>query len=142
MANITVSRQDWYEKAASAIVRSDKTLFQFSNENNLGLTSTECQNVARTKEFQSALRTERNRLYKELASDPSRSRTTAIGQLLFAIQKLLDAELYDKAVAAIAQLFKAEGWTTDSAQLNIFNDLNAKDIEGLKKKLQEKLGPK
>ena len=142
MANNTIQRQDWYEKAVVAIVRSEKTLFQFANEHNLGLTSTECQNVARTKEFQAALRAERNRFYKELSTDPSRSRTTAIGQLLFAIQKLLDAEQYDKAVAAIAQLFKAEGWTTDSAQFNIFNDLNAKDIDGLKKKLQEKLGKK
>ena len=129
----------WYEKAAVAIVRNEKTLFQFANEANLGLTSTECQNIARTKEFQAALRAERNRFYKELSTDPSRSRNTAIGQLLFAITKLLEGEQYDKAVGAIAQLFKAEGWTSDSAQLNIFNDLNAKDIEGLKKKLQDKI---
>lgn len=139
MAINQVPRQDWYEKAAAAIVRSEKTLFQFANENNLGLTSTECQNVARTKEFQATLRAERNRFYKELSTDPTRSKTTAIGQLLFAIQKLLDAEQYDKAVAAIAQLFKAEGWTSDQAQLNIFNDLNAKDIEGLRKRLQDKI---
>jgi hypothetical protein len=115
---------------------------RYANEHDLGLTSTECQNIVRTKEFQSAIRAERNRYYKELSTDPTRSRTTAIGQLLFAIQKLLEGEQYDKAVTALAQLFKAEGWTSDQAQLNIFNDLNAKDIEGLKKKLKEKLSKK
>ena len=139
MANNAIQRQDWYERAACAVVRQDKTLFQFSNENNLGLTSTECQNVARTKEFQSVLRSERNKFYKELSTDPSRSRSTAIGQLLFAVQKLLEGEQYDKAVTALVALAKLEGWTSDQAQLNIFNDLNAKDIEGLKKKLKDRI---
>ena len=103
------------------------------------LTSTECQNVARTKEFQSVLRSERNKFYKELSTDPSRSRSTAIGQLLFAVQKLLEGEQYDKAVTALVALAKLEGWTSDQAQLNIFNDLNSKDIEGLRKKLQDKM---
>ena len=142
MATNQVPTQSWYEKAAVAIVRNEATLFQYANLNNLGLTSRECENVARTKEFQAVLRAERNKFYKELSTDTSRSRNTAIGQLLFAITKLLEGEQYDKAVAAIAQLFKAEGWTSDQAQLNIFNDLNAKDIEGLKKKLQEKLDKK
>jgi hypothetical protein len=132
----------WYERAASAMVRNDYNLFRFVNENNLNLTSTECQNILRTKAFQDVLRVERNRFYKELSTDPSRSRNTAIGQLLFAITKLLDGEQYDKAVTAIAQLFKAEGWTSDQAQFNIFNDLNAKDIEGLKKHLADKLEKK
>lgn len=134
----TIPPADWYEKAAVAIVRNEKTLFQWANETNRGLTSTECQNISRTKEFQNALRAERNRYYKELSTDPTRSRNTAVGQLLFAVQKLLEAENYDKAVTALAQLFKVEGWTSDSAQISIFNDLNANDIEGLRKKLKDK----
>ena len=58
---------------------------------------------------------------------------------LAAVQKLLEGEQYDKAVTALVALAKLEGWTSDQAQLNIFNDLNAKDIEGLKKKLQDKM---
>jgi hypothetical protein len=134
-----VPRQDWYQRAAAVIVREHKTLFQFVNEANLGLTSRECENLARTKEFQQCLRIERNLFHKELATDSTRSRSTAVGQLVFAISKMMEAEQWDKASNAIIQLAKLEGWTSDQAQLNIFNDLNAKDIEGLKKKLQDKL---
>lgn len=133
----TIPRLDWYEKAATAIVREEKTLYAWANENKMGLTSTECANIARTKEFQAALRAERNRFYKELATDQDRSRNTAVGQLIFAIQKLLEAEQYDKAVSSLAQLFKVEGWTSDTAQVNVFNELNSKDIEGLKRRLAE-----
>lgn len=134
-----VPRQDWYEKAAVAIVRSEKTLFQFSNESNLGLTSRECENIARTKEFQTVLRTERNKYYKELATDSSRSRNTAVGQLIFSITKLIETESYDKAVAAIAQLAKLEGWTSDQAQISVINDLTGKDIEALRARLAKKM---
>lgn len=133
----TIPKCDWYEKAAIEIVRNDKTLFRYVNEADLGLTSRECENIARTKEFQEVLRIERNKLYKELATDPSRNRNVAVGQLLFAIQKLLDAGSYDKAVASLAQLFKVEGWSSDAtSQVNIFNDLKSTDIGALKAKLE------
>jgi hypothetical protein len=138
MPNNEIPAAVWYEKAAHAIVRSERTLFQYANEANLGLTATECANIARTKEFQAALRAERNRFYKELSTDPQRNRNTAVGQMVFAIQKLLDAEQWDKAVAALTQLFKAEGWTSEATQLTIFNDLNAKDIDGLREKLRKR----
>ena len=138
MSNV-IPVAEWYEKAAAQIVRENKTLFQWCNEHNKGLTSRECENIARTKEFQAVIRAERNKFYKELANDPTRSRTTAVGQLLFSVQKLIEAEQYDKAVAALAQLFKVEGWTQDQTSVNIFNDLNAKDIDALRRKVQGKI---
>lgn len=137
MSNV-IPVADWYDRAAEAMTRNNKTLFAWSNENNKGLRAVECENIVRTKEFMAAMRAARNRFYKELSTDPTRSRNTAVGQLLFAVQKLLENEQYDKAVAALAHLFKVEGWTTDQAQVNIFNDLNAKDIDALRKKMQEK----
>lgn len=134
----TIPVLDWYEKAADAIVRNGKTLFQYTNETNRGLTSKECESIARTKEFQAVLRTARNKHFKELATDPSRSRNTAVGQLLYLVQKLIDIEQYDKAANALDKLFKVEGWSSDAAQINVFNDLGAKDIEDLRKKLMEK----
>jgi hypothetical protein len=135
----TLPACDWFEKAAEQIVRQDKTLFQYACEHNLGLKAVECQNIVRTKEFQAAIRAERNRFYKELSTDPTRNRNTAVGQILFAIQKLLDNEQYDKAVGALTQLAKIEGWTSDAAQVSIFNDLNSKDIDALRSKLQKKV---
>ena len=134
----TIPRLDWYDKAAEAITREGKTLYAYANEQKMGLTSTECANIARTKEFQAALRAARNVYYKELATDPDRSRNVAVGQLIYAVAKLLDAELYDKAVAALAQLFKVEGWTSDQANVNIFNDITAKNIDDLKRTLEAK----
>lgn len=134
---LTIPKCDWYEKAAVAIVRDGKTLFAYANEANLGLTSRECENVARTKEFAEVLRTERNKFYRELATDPSRSRYTAVGQLIFAIGRMLEAEQFDKAVAAIAQLAKLEGWTSDQAQVSVFNDLTGKDIDALRAKVTQ-----
>ncbi len=121
------------------MVRNNRTLFQYANEANLGLTTRECENIVRTKEFMAVMRVERNRFYKELANDPTRSRSTAVGQLLFIVQKLIEAEQYDKAGASLSQLFKVEGWTNDQTQLNIFNDLNSKDIDSLRRKLQGKV---
>ena len=80
------------------------------------------------------LRLRRNLYYKELANDPSLTRTAVKGQLVFAITKLLEKGMEDKAVAAIMNLAKLEGWTTDQANVNIFNDLNQKDIDALRKK--------
>lgn len=127
---------DWYDKAANAMVRNGKSLFQWTNENNKGLKKLECDEIAKTPEFMLALRTARNKYYKELATDPTRSRNTAVGQLLYAVERLMDAGLYDKAVAALSQLFKVEGWSNDQTQVNIFQDLNAKDIEALRKKIK------
>jgi hypothetical protein len=106
------------------------------NEAGLGMTKRECEDILRTGEFQKVLRTERNKFFKELANDPSRNRNVAVGQLLFAIQNLLDSEHYDKAVSAIAQLFKAEGWTSDGAAINIFNELKGSDIQALRDRLR------
>ena len=128
---------DWYEKAAKAIVREGVTLFQWTNKYNKGLRTSECDAIAKTQEFRTALRNARNLYYKELSTDPTRSRNTAIGQLLFVVEKLIEGEQYDKATAALAQLFRAEGWTSDAANVNIFQDMNAKDIEGLRKKLRK-----
>lgn len=118
-------------------MRNNTKLFAWVNENNLGITSRECEHIARTREFQAVLRAERNKFYKELANDPSRSRASAVGQLLFAIQKLLEGEQYDKAVGALGQLFKSEGWTTDAASVNIYQDITGKDMEAIRKRLQQ-----
>jgi hypothetical protein len=130
----SIPRQDWYEKAAEAIVRHDRTLFQWANENNMGITSTECNNISRTKEFMAALRACRNRYYKELANDPSRNRAAAVGRLLHIIDKLIEVQQFDKASSALVQLLKAEGWSNEQTNVNI-NEVTGKDIEALRAKV-------
>lgn len=130
------SSEWWYEKAADAIVREGKNLFLISNEMDLGLTTRECENILRTKLFQEVLRTRRNLYYKEIANDPSLSRAAIKGQLVLAINKMLEKELYDKAANAIMQLAKLEGWTSDGTNVNVFNELTAKDLAALRDKFK------
>lgn len=130
--------EHWYEKACDAIVREGKTLFAFSNQEDLGLTNRECENILKTKGFQEVLRTRRNVYYKEIANDASLSRAAVKGQLVLAITKMLEKEQYDKAANAIMQLAKLEGWTSDGTNVNVFNELTAKDLADLRTKFTPK----
>lgn len=126
--------EHWYEKACDAIVREGKSLFAYSNEADLGLTNRECGNILQTKAFQEVLRTRRNIYYKEIANDSSLSRAAVKGQLVLAITKMLEKEQYDKAANAIMQLAKLEGWTSDGTNVNVFNELTARDLAELRTK--------
>lgn len=126
--------EHWYQKAAEIMVREGVNLFAATQKLDLGIRPSECEEIAASKEFLSVLRAERNRFYKELAGDPARSRTTAVGQLLFVIEKLLEHEQYEKAAEAIFKLSRIEGWTTEQAAQNLFFDLTGKDLTELRKK--------
>jgi hypothetical protein len=128
--------EHWYEKAADAIIREGKTLFAYSNEVDLGLTSRECENVLKTKKFQETLRVRRNIYHKEIAADTSFTRSAAKGQLMVAITKLMENGLYDKAANAIMQLAKLEGWTSDGTSINVFNELTQADLVKLRDKFK------
>lgn len=135
----TKPTEHWYEGACDAIVREGKSLFAYVNEKDLGLTNRECEAVTKRKEFQEVLRVRRNIYYKELANDASLSRAAVKGQLVLTITKLLEKEQFDKAANAIMQLAKFEGWTSDGTNVNVFNDLTAKDLADLRTKFTNKL---
>lgn len=126
--------EHWFEKAADMMVRESKSLYAATNELDLGITSKECLAIAQNKTFQEVLRTRRNVFYKEIANDPSLSRNAVKGQLVLAITKMLEREQFDKAANAIMQLAKLEGWTSDGTNVNVFNELTAKDLTELRKK--------
>lgn len=135
--NNTRQPEHWYEKAAAIMVVEGCSLFAATDRLGLGIRNAECENIVRTKAFKKVLETERNKLYKELANDPSRNRTAAVGQLVFIINRMVELEQYDKAAKAIMDLAKLEGWTSEQTTLNIFNDLNAKDLAALRAKFQQ-----
>lgn len=116
------------------MIREDKNLFAFTNEANLGLTQRECESVLRSKHFREILRQRRNLYYKELANDPSLSKAAMKGQLVYAITRLIEKGQEDKAVTAIMSLAKFEGWTSDAANVNVFQDLSQKDLNEIRKK--------
>lgn len=126
--------EHWFEKAADAIIREGLTLFAFSNHQGLGLTAKECEATLRTKGFQEILRVRRNLFYKELAQDASWSKAAAEGQIVFAISKMMEKELYDKALEGVMKLAKFKGWISDGTNVNVFQELTQKDLADLRKK--------
>lgn len=131
-----IPTEHWWEGACDAIVREGRTLFAYSNEKELGLTSRECENLQKNKAFQETLRNRRNIYHKEVAGDSTFSRAAAKGQLMVAINKMMEKEQYDKAATAIMNLAKLEGWTSDGTNVNVFADLTATDLAKLREKFK------
>lgn len=131
--------EHWYESAADSMVREGKTLFAYSNEKNLGLTSRECENIVRTKSFQEMLRTRRNVYYKEIANDPSLSRAAVKGKLVLCMDKMIESGQFDKAANVAMQIAKLEGWTSDGTSINVFQDLTAADLAKLRAKFKPEI---
>lgn len=127
-----MATEHWYQKAAELMVLQGLNLWAATQQLDLGVRKAECEVIERSKEFLEVLRGERNKYYKSLALDPTRSRTTAVGQLLHAIDSLLGLGQFDKAVEAIFKLARLEGWTNEQAAQNVFLDLSGKDFTRLK----------
>jgi hypothetical protein len=119
------------------MVREGLTLFKVANEENLGLTSRECENIQRTKGFQEVLRVRRNLYHKEIAQDATLSKSAMEGTLVVAAQKLMEKGQEDKAANVIMQLAKLKGWTTDQASVNIFQDLSQQDLAKLRERINK-----
>lgn len=130
--------EPYFQRLAEHMTRMDKDILVSATELELGLTSAECQRLTKNKAFQRVLRTERIKLYNELAEDPNRGKNTLVGQAAFAIEKLIENEQYDKALTGILSLAKIEGFVGADSTINVFAGLNTKDMEALKEKLRAK----
>jgi hypothetical protein len=124
----------WYSKLISKHVREDKSLFQCSNELDLGLTVKELEALQKDKDFAAVLRSERWKFYKEIASDPNRSKTSTIGNLLFAADRLMAKGHEDKAARIYMDVAKLEGWFEERS-VTVFGDISQADINKLKEKV-------
>ena len=120
------------------MVREEKSLFAVSNDLDLGLTVKECERLSLDKDFAACLRGERNKMYKELASDPNRSKVSTIGNLLFCADQLSKSGSFDKAAKVLLDVAKMEGWLEDKSVVNVFGDLSAKDLAQMREKVQKK----
>jgi hypothetical protein len=129
--------EPYFSRLAEYMVREDKDIFVSATELELGLTSAECAKVTKNKTFQKLLRGYRNELYNELARDPRRSKDTLVGKAIFSIEKLMEAEQYDKAMTGILSLAKIEGYVGSDTNVNVFSGLSTKDMADLKAKLKK-----
>ena len=102
------------------------------------LTGQEAENTYRSKSFQRVLRSERNRFFIEIASDPDRTKQTAVGHLLFALEKLSEAGEYKEVAEGLLKLARIEGWTTgEKAEINVFGGLSTQELDNIRKKIQD-----
>lgn len=128
------SSEHWYADCARAMVREGVSLYNWANMNDYGLTQREAENVLRTQAFQETFRTQRNLYYKELANDPTLTKTAVEGMAILAITRLMEKGMDDKALNGIIQLAKLKGWTSETANVFNFGDLSQKEITALRAK--------
>lgn len=128
--------EPFFQRLAGYMATNDKDIWVASTELELGLTSLECDRVAKNKNFQKYLRSERNKIYNDLATDPQRTKETLIGKAVYAIDKLLDAGAFDKALTGILSLAKIEGIVGSETNVNVFANLSTKEMAELKTRLK------
>jgi hypothetical protein len=129
----------WYEEACDRMVREKKKLAQIATEMQMDMTTEEAFALEHNPMFQKALWAARHKFYQELANNPERSKQSAVGQMIFAIQGLMEKGDWDKAVEAILKLAKLEGWIGADSNVNVFTELRGEQFEELKKRAMEKL---
>lgn len=136
MAKLKHNEEPFYARLAAIMVREDKNCWQAATDLELGLTNEECTLLMKNQRFQQILRTERLKLYNELASDPNRSKHTLIGQAMFCVEKLMEQDSYDKALAGLLNIAKIEGFVGSDTNVNVFAGLSSRELAELKQKLK------
>lgn len=131
--------KEWFRLVAETMAREGVSIKTAAMELKLNLTAEELDRVSRLASFQQILREERHRFQTEVARTPGMGKESIIGMLLLAIQKLLDAGEWDKAVAATEKLAKIAGWLGSETNINVLAGLTSKDIELAKEKVKKEL---
>lgn len=129
----------WYEKAAEMVVRQGLSLRQAAAELGVAITSEEAEAISKRKVFQRVLWTKRNEYFNEIANEPGRTKSSALGLLVFLAQKLIEEGNYDKAAEVIYKLMRAEGWVGNENAVNVFANVSVEEIAAAKKRLEEQL---
>lgn len=135
MAKLNEVGNAWYAKACTKMVREGKPFFAVSNEMDLGLTKAQCLEIEILTDFQTVLRGERYKYYREIAQDQNRSKNTNIGNLLFCADELMRKGQHKDAANVIMNVMKAEGQLEDKTTVNVFGDISHKDLEVMRAKV-------
>jgi hypothetical protein len=137
MAKLNEVGNAWYVKACAKMVREGKAFFAVTNEMDLGLTKAQCNELEITTDFQQVLRGERYKYYKEISTDPNRSKNTNIGNLLYCADELMRKGQHKEAANVIMNVMKAEGQLEDKTTVNIFGDVTAKDLAAMRERISK-----
>jgi hypothetical protein len=135
-ASIDGQEESWFQRAARIVVRQEVPLRHACSELKIDVTSSEAEAIYKSEAFQKVLQVERMRFAKELANTPGRDKQSAIGLLYLLVQKLIEEKQWEKAVNALEKLMKAEGWTGQEGNINVFAGLSAKEYAELMKEVE------
>lgn len=96
--------------------------------------------IHRSRTFQTILWQARFDFYTEIASNPTRTKTAALGLMTLAIENLAKEGEWEKVLEGVLKLAKVEGWVGNEASMTVFANVTQKDIEAERKRLLELLG--
>lgn len=131
----------WFPKVAKLMIREMKSFATVVDELELpSLQPKEMLRIEKSEGFQAAMRNERHKYANEVANDPRLGKSTAIGMMMLAVERLMLEGEWDKALEGLQKLSKLAGWQGVDNQVNIFADLKGKEIEDLKREIGQRTG--
>lgn len=129
----------WFARAAKLMIREAKSFATVVDELEIpGLRPQDLDRLQKSEAFQAALRSERHKYANEVANDPKLGKSTAVGMMMLAIERLMGEGEWDKALEGLQKLAKLTGWTGPDNQVTVFADLKGKEIEELKRQIGQR----
>ena len=134
-----IAEQPWWQPVAELCAREGLSVREAATRLRIEIDNEAAANTFRTKGFQKILRNERQRFYMEIAADPTWSRKTAVGKMLYLVDRLMDAGEHDKALEGLLKVARVEGWLSGETQVTVFNQLTDKEIAEIKQRAAERV---
>lgn len=128
----------WWGKAAAMMVRNTVSLMTAAKEMGVELTRGDVLDIERQKSFERVLWSERYNYWKEIATDPERSKNSSIGQLQLLAQKLMEDGSWSMAADTIFKIAKLENWVGSDTQVNVLGGLSEREFKDLERKLKQR----
>ncbi len=119
------------------MAREGLSLREAATRLQVALSSEDVANLFRTKGFQKLLQTERYRFFREIAGDPEWSKRTAIGQMLYANQRLMEQGEYSQVIEGVLKVAKLEGWVGSESTVNVFGGLSQVEFDQMRQQLKD-----
>jgi hypothetical protein len=115
-------------QVAEEMVRNNTALKAAAMDVGIELEPIEAERISRRRDFQEILRIERNKFHAAVANDPTRTKSTAIGMLWLAAERLEREGEHEKAAGVLERICKVEGWAGADTNVNVFGTLTGKEL--------------
>lgn len=129
------TEETWWQPAAELMAREGLALDEAATRLKIAITSQEARSTQRSKPFQRLLLTERNRHFREIASNREWSKQTAVGILLDCCERLRAEGEFDKAAEVILKAAKILGWVGETGNVQVFAGMTGRELDQIREKL-------